>query len=410
MDRSSALTRLYGLTPKGVTLGLDRVERAAALLGNPERDLYAVQVGGTNGKGTVSAVLAHASARSNLCTGLFTSPHLHRFSERIRIDGKEVSAEQLEIHLNRVLRLNDEVPELSLSFFEVATLAALCIFCEEKTDVCVMEVGLGGRLDATCAARPRLTAVTSVALDHTALLGDTVEAIAAEKAGIARPGVPLVAGAMEDKAYAVLKAHCEQIGAPLLLPNRDYPSVNLDELHLPWPGRHHAGNIAVAAELFRRVRTHFPSIREAAFFEALPSVSWPGRFEIIEANRRYILDCAHNMEAAQALAQTFDDTGEHPSVLLYGALRDKPAAEMLSLYRRRVSRVVLTAPPISRAADPRDLAAPEDVVAEKPADALEAAVRLAGPSETILVTGSLFTVAEIRRILLNEPSDPPVGL
>jgi dihydrofolate synthase / folylpolyglutamate synthase len=408
VDASIILNRLYSLAPKGITLGLDRVERAAALLGNPQDDIYCVQIAGTNGKGTVSATLAHALSRSGIRTGLFTSPHLHRFSERIRIDDNEVSRPLLEKHLETVLNLNDEHPDLSLSFFEIATLAALLIFKETKTDVAVLEAGLGGRLDATSIARPKLTAVTSVSLDHTALLGDTVEKIAAEKAAIARPGVPMVTGALSSPALLVVEKTCKNIGAPMRFLNRDF---FIDEtVHPPWPGAHQAANVATAAELFRLMAATDARIRPAAFAEALPSVFWPGRFEIIQKSRRYILDCAHNMEAAQALVRTLAETGEHPDVLLYGALRDKPAKQMLALYRPLVRRVVLMPPPIDRAQDPAALAGPEDVVVADASQGLFAAEKACRQDGTVLVTGSVFTAADIRKLLLDEPADSPVGL
>lgn len=408
MDYKATLARLYRLSPKGVTLGLDRVARAAALLGNPQEHFFSVQIAGTNGKGSVSAILAHVLRPSGLRIGLFTSPHLHRFAERIRIDGEEAPEPLLSKHLSRVLDLNDHHTDLSLSFFEVATLAALLAFEETNVDVAVLEVGLGGRLDATTIALPGLTAVTSVALDHTALLGNTVAEIAAEKAGIARPGIPMIIGALPDEARKVARAICVNRGAPLLEFDRDFSFP--ESVIPPWPGLHHRSNIAVAAALYRHICNRDARVRADGFVEALPTVRWPGRFEIIQANRRYVLDCAHNMEAAQALVNTLADQNEHPAVLLYGALRDKPANEMLALYRPLVNRVVLMPPPIDRAAPPARLALSGDTVTDNAVQALEAAANLSTRGETVLVTGSLFTVAKVRELLLQEKADAPVGL
>jgi dihydrofolate synthase/folylpolyglutamate synthase len=378
------------------------------MLGNPERDLFSVQIGGTNGKGTVSATLAHALSYSGLKTGLFTSPHLHRFSERIRIDDKEVSHEMLRPHLERVLDLNDEHGELALSFFEIATLAALLTFKAERVDIAVLEVGLGGRLDATTVAEPKLTAVTSVALDHTALLGNTEEQIAAEKAGIARPGVPMVIGALSPRALAVLEKIACDNGATVSAIHRDFlvPSG----LQPPWPGGHQLENVAIAAELYRLLSEMDDRILPAAFAEALPTVFWPGRFEKVQGRRRWILDCAHNLQAAHALAKTVRESGEPIGVLLFGALRDKPAKEMLEIYRPLVKQVVLMPPPIDRAEDPASLALPGDIVTADAEAAWAAADRAAEVHGTVLVTGSIFTVAKVRELLLLEPADPPVGL
>ena len=403
-----ALDRLYGLSGKGVTLGLDRISKAALLLGNPQQQFDAVQIAGTNGKGTVSATLAEALRIAGLRTGLFTSPHLHRFAERIRVDGLEASETVLERHLIRVLDLNDDEDNLSLSFFEVATLAAFLTFAELKVDIAVLEVGLGGRLDATGVASPVLTAVTSIGMDHTAQLGNTLGEIAAEKAGIARRGVPLVAGALPAEAMLVVERHCREIGAPIAVFDRDFSWQN--KWVAPWPGRHHRSNLAVAAELYKTLAATSSRLTPEAFEQALTSVQWPGRFEVIERDRRYILDCAHNLEAAHALVRTLKDVDETPKVLIFGALKDKPAAEMLALYRKFAGQVVLMPPPIQRAQDPAQLASARDTVVSDAASALEAATRLSRPTDTVLVTGSLFTVAAVRQLLLGEKGDPPVGL
>ena len=194
MSYEAVLEKLYTLSSKGIVLGLGRVRRASARLGSPERAFRSVQVAGTNGKGTVSTLLAGALSASGLRTGLFTSPHLHRFTERIRIDGQEIAPERLLPHLEGVFSIMVTFEDLSLTFFEVATLAAFLAFRASKVDAAVLEVGLGGRLDATSIADPELTAVTSIGFDHTAFLGNTLSDIANEKAAIARKGVPLVPG------------------------------------------------------------------------------------------------------------------------------------------------------------------------------------------------------------------------
>ena len=408
MGYQDILARVYELAPKGVTLGLERVAHAAHLLGNPEQHFFSVQIGGTNGKGTVSMILAHALAQRGVRVGLFTSPHLHRFAERIRVDGREAPEDLIGNCLERVLRLNDSKSEHCLSFFEAATLAAFLVFNEMNVEIAVLEVGLGGRLDATTVAEPKLTALTSVAIDHSALLGNTIQSIAAEKAAVARPNVPMVVGALPAEALEVVRAACAAAGAPLFEFGRDFSLP--DSWKPPFPGAHHKSNIAVAEALYQRLVERFPSLRLEAFADSLPTVERPGRFEIIRADRRYILDCAHNLEAATALVQTLADEKEHPAALLYGALRDKPAREMLALYRPAVSHVVLMPPPIHRAEDPALLAAPEDIIAATGAEALAAVADTTAPSDTVLVTGSLFTVAAVRAILLNERADAPVGL
>ncbi len=417
MDYPQTLKRLYALSKRGVTLGLERVRRAASLLGDPQKDLLSVQIGGTNGKGTASAVLAHALSYAGLKAGLFTSPHLHRFSERIRIDGREAPPEVLAAQLERVLDLNDAYPDIALSFFEVATLTALLIFKEARVEVAVLEVGLGGRLDATSVAEPALTAITSIGLDHTALLGDTEEQIAVEKAGIARPGVPLALGSLSKEALGAVEKVAADRGAKLLVIHRDFQIPQ--GLRLPWPGPHQVENVAIAAELYRLLQERHRTLRPEAFAEAVPTVFWPGRFERIAwRGLTWILDCAHNLQAAEALAKTVRDFGVKPDVLLFGALRDKPAAKMLDLYRSLVERIVLMPPPIDRAQDPAAIAKEGDLTAADADEALAFALREASDLKdknasrqaAVLVTGSIFTVAAIRERLLGEKADPPVGL
>ncbi len=410
MEYLQILNRLYSLTHKGVTLGLERVQKAAEILKNPQNELCIVQIGGTNGKGTVSAVLANALKKTGYKTGLFTSPHLHRFSERIKINNEEVSKELLSKHLGRVLDLNDSHSDLSLSFFEVSLLAALTLFGEMKLDVAVLEVGLGGRLDATTITRPKLTAITSVDFDHMSLLGNTIEQIAYEKAGIIKYDTPVVIGPMEDAALNVIEKRATELRAPVYVINRDFA---IPKLTLPWPCVHQQGNAAIAFQLFKLLGTKGLSLcseNTDIFIESLKTVFWPGRYEIIKTDRRYILDCAHNMQAATALDRTLCEQKETPKVLIFGALRDKPAQSMLSLFRQHVQHVVLMPPPIDRAIDPSEIATKEDAITENAAEALGAALRSSNEEDTILVTGSLFTVAKIREILLCESSDMPIGL
>lgn len=405
---SEALTRLYRLEPRGIHLGLDRVRRAASLLGNPERHFTTVQIAGTNGKGTVAALLAHAGGASGRRVGLFTSPHLHRFSERIRVGGREVGNALLAAHLETVLGLSDARPELCLTFFEIATLTAWSVFREVEVELAVLEVGLGGRLDATSVAEPILTAITSIGLDHTAILGDSLAQIAEEKAGIARPGVPLVVGRLPEKARAVVQRKAEVVGAPLRVLGRDFS--RLQGVHPPWPGGHQADNTAIAYELFRLLEGEDDEEVRCTFVKSLSSVKWPGRFEVVEGSPRYILDCAHNLEATLALLTSLRESGERPDVLVFGALRDKPAAAMLEILRPVARRTVLVPPPIARRQDPSCLASSGDVVCGTVTEGLARARRMAGKDGCVLVTGSVFTVGAARGEICVETSDPPIGL
>lgn len=382
-------------------LGLDRVRAAAAALGDPqERIGVVIQIAGTNGKGSVACLVAEAARAAGHRVGLFTSPHLHRFAERFRLDGREADPAELAGPLERALAL---AGAHSLSFFEVATLAAFELFAAARTDIAVLEVGLGGRLDATSVAQPAVTAITSIGLDHTELLGDTLAAVAREKAAIARPGVPLVLGALPPEALIEIERVAATAGAPI---RRTVPG-DAAGVPCPWPGPHQRGNLAVASGVFEELRRRGGRLAPEHFAAGAAAARWPARFEIVErGERRFALDGAHNLEAARALAATLDERGERPDALVFGALRGKPIAEMLAVLAPRAREVLLARPPLDRAFDPAPFAAELGArVFPSVAAALEAA-----PGPLVLVTGSLFTAGEARRILLDEPSDPPVGL
>jgi dihydrofolate synthase/folylpolyglutamate synthase len=376
--------------------------------GNPHTSLRCVQVGGTNGKGSVANFVAHGARAAGLKTGLYTSPHLHRFAERIQINGREAETALLGESLKQVLDLVDKKPGITLTFFEVATVAAFLHFAECQVDLAVLEVGLGGRLDATSVVTPDVTAITSVGLDHVELLGDSLERIAEEKAHIAKPGIPLVVGMLPLEALARVEEIAKKKGAPLSVLGRDF--VVSDDLKPPFPGIHQKQNAAVAFEIFKLLAKRYPKLKKDAFIEALPSTKWPGRFEVIDHIPPFILDGAHNLEATLALAQSLDSVGRRPDALLFGGLQGKPVTQMLRVLSPKVGQKILVAPPIDRALDPRAYAEPEDHIAASVEQGIQMAEDLVGEKGTILVTGSLFTVAEARRILLGEYADPPIGL
>lgn len=405
MDYTTALRRTYALAAKGVRLGLDRVRAAASALGSPQLGLPSVQIAGTNGKGTVASLVAHAARQAGLRVGLFTSPHLHRFAERIRIDGAEADDQLLAEHLGRILALGEGRGAIPLTFFETATLAALSAFAERQVDLAVLEVGLGGRLDATSIAEPLVCAITSIGLDHTEVLGETLEEIAGEKAAIARSRVPMVVGQLPPLATARVEREARAAGAPIAIYGRDF--VEPVTLKPPWPGAHQRRNAAVALQVVLRLGRRFPTLTEELFAAAISSVKWPGRYELVTGrDGTLILDGAHNLEAVLALADALDERGDTTDGLVFGALRGKPVDAMLEVLAPRAKRLVLAPPPIDRAFDPSVHA---DRFGARVASDVATALDAAGDG-TVLVTGSLFAVAEARRIALGEPADPPIGL
>ncbi|HEY8923652.1 MAG TPA: Mur ligase family protein [Polyangia bacterium] len=421
------LRRLDSIRALGVDLGLQRVRTALDRLGNPERAAPAVHIAGTNGKGSTAAMTEAILRAAGLRTGLFTSPHLVRFTERIRIDGSEAEGDHLAELDARIVATG--VP---LTYFEVCTALAFLAFAEAGVDVMVLETGLGGRLDATTACWPVATAITSIGHDHLELLGPTLLDVAREKAGIAKPGVPLWLGPLAPEIDAVIAEVAAGVGAPVRRAGRDYPPAPIAP---SLGGAHQAANAALAVAL---ARAAVPAIarsraatagglgaREAdarlavAIRAGLTSVTWPGRLEWLGPD--LLLDCAHNTEGAEALAAALDALPhDRRRALVLSIVDGKPAAPMLALLVPRFDVVVATRSPSPRAVSPPVLAAlaraavapgrPPDAVevaeADDPAAAVQEARRRAGTGGLVVVAGSMFLVGAVRAALLGEPGDP----
>lgn len=390
---AEVLSRLYARIPLGMRLGLEPMRAACARLGHPERATPAVHVAGTNGKGSVCAMVESIARAEGLRTGLYTSPHLCRFAERIRIGGEPMRDEALVDLLSGVL---DAAPELS--FFETATLAAFVAFRAAAVDVAIIEVGIGGRLDATnVLATPRAAAITRVALDHVERLGPTLEAIAREKAGIAKPGLNLVLGSMPVALRAVIDEVAASHGAT---------TSTVDGLPLPGPvglaGEHQADNARVASSLAERL-----GVTRGAIATGLAQTCWPGRLERIGS---HLLDAAHNPDGARSLARYVESLSVPPerTALVFGALGDKDWRGMLdALGPLAAQRVYVGPSAAARAAvDPLELRAyAPGTVADTAKDALAAA-----QGTLVIVAGSLVLVGEARAQLLDLERDPPVAL
>jgi dihydrofolate synthase/folylpolyglutamate synthase len=410
---------LYGLQSQGVKLGLEGIRALLGLLDHPERSYPLVLVGGTNGKGSVAAMLDAMLAASERRSGLYTSPHLVRPNERIRIGGEDVA----DAELNRVLEIVRAACARGLaegklrvhpSFFEVMTAAALCTFRDAGVDLAVLEVGLGGRLDATNATEPLVSAIVTVDLDHVDTLGPTLEAIAFEKAGIVRAGHPLVSGVVQREAVAVLRARCDALQAP-------YVDARLTPLpsgvRLSLDGDHQRGNARVAVatfEAFCRELGREPDL--GAVRRGLETARWPGRLQRIPGAPSILLDGAHNVAGTEALAAHLARQGGPKPVLLFAAMTDKDIAGMLRPLVPHVASVVATKPSVLRAADSgavADAARELGMAAEsetEPARALEQARVLAGSDGLVVVAGSLYLVGAVVAVLEGGTPPGPVSM
>lgn len=396
MTYDDMLQRLFALRRFGMRPGLDGMRALLAALGNPERGLAMVHVGGTNGKGSTAAMIEAALRASGRRTGLYTSPHLVRFTERIRVGGDEIGRDEAAALVGRALDAGGEH-----TFFEIATAAAFLAFAAHAVDVAVVEVGLGGRLDATnVIERPLVTVVTGVARDHTEVLGDSLAAIAREKAGIWKPGVPAVAACDDAAARAVLEAEAARVGAPLSLYGRDFDAGGLPPLALAGP--HQARNAALAR---RALALLPPSLRpgDAAVARGFADVRWPGRLEWLAPD--VLVDAAHNEEGARALGAALPAlVGARPVTLVVGMVADKDARAILGALGPHAARVVATTPPSPRALPAAALAALWPG-AEAIADVAAALASARAGGGVTVVAGSLFLVGEARRLVTGEPSD-----
>jgi dihydrofolate synthase / folylpolyglutamate synthase len=403
---AGTLERLYGLAPRGALLGLVRVRAACIALNHPERRFETIHIAGTNGKGSVAAMIEARARAGGVRTGRYTSPHLVRFSERIQVMGKPASDDHLLGALEEVM---GRFPELT--FFETATMAAFIVFARMEVELAVVEVGLGGRLDATnVLAAPRATAITRIALDHTDRLGNDLASIAREKAGILKPAVPVVAGPLDPISCAIVRAEAERLGAPLWLTAEDGEIASFVDRHPPGlAGRHQIENAKIAVALAREV-----ALPESAIASGLSTVKWPGRLEAIATPLgEVLLDAAHNPDGAAALAATLASHGRDPDrvALVFGAMADKDARSMLAVLAPHARHRFYVAPEGRRAIDPVLLAEHlPGVVARGIPEALDQARAAAGAGGSVLVAGSIFLVGAARAYLLGLPRDPAIAL
>jgi dihydrofolate synthase/folylpolyglutamate synthase len=390
-DYEDMLAALGAAKRFGVRLDLAPMQAALARLGSPETRLpRVVHVGGTNGKGSTSAMIESGLRAAGLRTGLYTSPHLARFTERVRLDGAEVAREVLAARYAEVAPVGEG---LDLTFFEQATLLAFLTFAGAGLDAVVLEVGLGGRLDATNVVDPAVAVVTGVALDHQDVLGPDLRSIAREKAGIAKPGRPLVLGAGgEPEALPALEEEGRARGARIVIAPADVPG----EVGLA--GAHQRRNAACADAALELL-----GIPERARREGIAGARWPGRLERLALGEiRVLLDAAHNPQGAAALAAALP---AEPFTAVVGVSADKDAAGLLAPVAGRAESVVATQAPSARALPAADLARLCPGATAEP-DPMAAVALAAARGRLVVVYGSIFLVGAVRAGLLHEETDP----
>lgn len=421
---------LASLEQFGVKLGLEQIRRLLAALDHPERACPAITVAGTNGKGSVTAMLERGLRAAGFRTGRYTSPHLIHLEERFALDGRPVLPAALDAALARVAAAAAPFEHLP-TYFEATTAAALLLFAGHRADVSVLEVGLGGRLDATNAVDAVAVVVTAIDLDHQQLLGPTIDAIAREKAAVIKPGSLVVAADNRPDVLDVIRGRCRQVGAELVMATADVsaqvdmadgrvrlqlstPVRHYADLTLALRGRHQAANAIAAIRMLELLDAHgiFP-VPEAAIRTAVEDVVWPGRLEPLTiGGTPVLLDGAHNEAGAAALAAYVREAIGRPVPLVFGVLRDKDVDAVADRLASIASCVVCTAPDSPRAVAPDDLAAVVSRVAS-PGVAVDvdpspaaAIARAAGHGTPVVVAGSLFLAGEVRALAGRDVAKP----
>jgi dihydrofolate synthase / folylpolyglutamate synthase len=385
-----AVEWLFATQQRGMKFGLEHMRRLLVALDEPQKSLKVIHVAGTNGKGSVCAMLDSLARSAGIRTGLFTSPHLVRFNERIQVDGNPIGDDSVVSGLHRIReRLDDDYYP---TFFEITTALALDYFRAVNVDLVILETGLGGRLDATNIVTPLASVLTSIDLDHQRWLGNTIDEIALEKAGIIKPAVPVVSVPQIARVRSVIEKVALERSAPLYYVNRP-----ISDMFVGLPGSHQRINAAVACETL--VHAGF-RLTDQERREGLANVFWPGRFQRLGA--RIVLDGAHNPAASQRLIETWEEcVGKERSTIIFGGLREKDLLQMLSVLGKIAARFYIVPVQSRRAAATDEIQAlvPKNVPSStfnSVSDALELAQE---SDELILVTGSLFLVGEALALL-----------
>lgn len=410
------LERLFALEQFGIKLGLDNIRAILAALDHPERTWRSVHVAGTNGKGSVVAMVECGLRAAGLKTGRYTSPHLDVVEERVAINGEPIERHAFISATAAVFDAVDEATRTGAltvvpTFFEVSTAIAFEVFRRARVDVAVIEVGLGGRYDATNVLAPDITAITSIAFDHERHLGATLSQIAYEKAGIAKPDTPLVIGRLPGEAARRIAKVAAEVSAPLIDAHATTTDRVYPPLKLALPGRHQFENAAVAVAILETWSARVSFIPTSAIVSALTDCRWPARLEWLRlANGELLIDAAHNPAGAAALATYLEDTNVAPIPIVFAVMEDKDLAGMIQPLVPVAASFVATTVPHSRARTAEGLASALRVLAPRlPVEAepnAEAAVALAlSRSSRAVAAGSIYLIGPLRaRLIANGAS------
>jgi len=413
-----SLDYLYGLERFGMIFGLTQVEKILEAVGNPHREVQAIHIGGTNGKGSTAAMMACILQREGYRVGLYTSPHLMRFTERIKVDGSEIEKGEVA-ELIRIMRERIEAASIStpFTFFDFTTAMALLHFKQRMVDVAVLEVGLGGRLDSTNVVDPLLSIVTNIAKDHEEQLGGTILKIAREKAGIIKKGRPFLTAATQPHVIRLFSKICREKDSPFFRVGKDFRATltgngdfhyqglhrKLWSVRLNLKGLHQMVNATTALGAMEVLEDLGYPVSTDAMLKGLGEVEWPGRLELISSTPRVVLDGAHNPAGALVLKDALPKEFQYDRlILLVGMMRDKDIVSVLRLLVPLADHIILTKSSSGRAAPPSLLKKAsgrngrKTETIEDLKEAIGRGLSLTGPGDLLCITGSLYTVGEAR--------------
>jgi len=421
MEYQEVLDWLLDLEVMGIKLGLANVRELLSRLGDPQRQFRSVHVAGTNGKGSVSAMTASILKAQGYRTALYTSPHMVDFRERVQVDGLPISRKQLCRLAKEVKGQVDDMclakPEACPTFFEATTALAFLHFAELGTELAVVEVGMGGRLDATNVIDPECTAITRIGLEHRRYLGDTLGKIAFEKAGIIKPGVPVVTTEHDPEALGVIRDRASELASPMRIVAEGVDFKLLDsslqgirllllrngmKVSLPLIGSYQASNAGLAFAMVECLRSRGIAVSDEAVRRGLETVTWPGRMELVRRRPDVLLDATHTPQGAEAVAEDLRRLAKGRIILVMGVLDDKDLEGVVSPFARISDLGIAVAPLTTRAfsaemvCQAMHLHMGKAVAAGSVVEGLCMALEMAGPEDTVIVTGSIYTLGEAK--------------
>jgi dihydrofolate synthase/folylpolyglutamate synthase len=433
MNYDEALAFLRDLTKFGYNFGLGRITQLLKMLGNPQDQLKVIHIGGTNGKGSTAAMVTSVLKSAGYRVGFFSSPHIHNYTERMKINGEEIPRERIAALLTEIRPILEEMVRQGFEHpteFEVNTALALLYFAREEVDLVVLEVGLGGAIDSTNVVEPLVAVITNVGMDHMDYLGNSLEEIARVKAGIIKERCKVVTAADKPEVIKIIEEVCQAKQAGLLRVGKDVsiellsstksgvtfnlqgPGISYERLHTPLLGEHQALNAGVAVTTIKALASYGIEIPDDAVYQGLEQACWPARLEIMGNNPTVLIDAAHNVDGAKTLRKALDSLFSYRKlILVLGMLADKEREKVLELLAPLAEVVIVTRPNSPRAAgweEIGELAAKYVSRVEVIASVEEAVNRgllLADTEDLVCITGSIYMIAEARELILAKDSN-----